>query len=68
MESCCCCCQPGVTGSQWKTYSNLHALPGNELHAAHDVLLHLDELRQLLGEVGPECARRLVAERVACSC
>jgi hypothetical protein len=57
----------GVVGLQSQTYSNLHALPGNELHAAHDILLHLDELGQLLGEVGSECARRLVAERVSCS-
>jgi hypothetical protein len=27
-----------------QTYCDLHALPRNQLHAAHDVLLHLDKL------------------------
>lgn len=44
------------------SYSDFHALPGDELHAAHDVLLHLDELRQLLGEVGAEGAGGVLAE------
>ena len=33
------------------TYSNFHSFSTNKLHTAHDVLLHLDELRQLLGEI-----------------
>lgn len=33
-----------VTHGLVQTYGNLHALPGNQLHAAHDVLLHLDKL------------------------
>jgi hypothetical protein len=27
-----------------QTYGNLHAFPRNQLHATHDVLLHLDQL------------------------
>jgi hypothetical protein len=34
----------GVTSEWAQAYSNLHALPGNQLHATHDVLLHLDQL------------------------
>jgi hypothetical protein len=48
-----------------QAYGDFHALPGHQLHAAHDVLLHLDQLRQLLGEVRSECAGRLVTEGVA---
>jgi hypothetical protein len=69
MESCCygaqsACVGGGAVGSQ--SYGNLHALTGNQLHAAHHVLLHLYQLRQLLCEVGAERTRRLVAEGVAC--
>jgi len=34
-----------------KAYSNLHSLTSNKLHGAHDVLLHLHQLRELLCEV-----------------
>lgn len=44
------------------TYGNLHALLGHHLQAAHDVLLHLHELGQLLGEVGAEGAGRVPAQ------
>ena len=47
------------------TYSDLHALPGDELHAAHDVLLHLDELRQLSREVGAEGTGGIFTERMS---
>lgn len=36
------------------TYSYLHTLLCDLLHTSHHILFHLDELRQLLGEVGPE--------------
>jgi len=36
-------------------YSGLHALTANKFHAAHDVLLHLDELGELLGQIGTPC-------------
>lgn len=32
-------------------YRDLHALSADKLHGAHDVLFHLHELRELLGEV-----------------
>jgi hypothetical protein len=44
------------------TYSDFHALPSDELHAAHDVLLHLDELRQLFGEIGTEGTGGILTE------
>lgn len=49
------------------TYSDFHALPGDELHAAHGVLFHLDELRQLLGEIGSEGTGGVLAESMAWS-
>jgi hypothetical protein len=45
-----------------RTYSDFHALPGDELHAAHGILLHLDKLRQLLGEIGPEGTSGVLSE------
>ena len=44
------------------SYGDFHALPGDKLHAAHNVLLHLDELRQFLGEVGAEGAGGVLPE------
>jgi hypothetical protein len=41
----------------FSTYSNLHALATDKLHGAHDVLLHLYELRELLREIRAEGAR-----------
>jgi hypothetical protein len=41
-------------GDLFKAYSNLHALTANELHGAHDVLLHLHELGELLRKIGAE--------------
>jgi hypothetical protein len=49
------------------THRDLHALAPDQLHAAHDVLLHLDELRELPGELGAELAGGLLAEGVAWS-
>lgn len=56
-----------ITGSGPSTYSDFHALPGDELHAAHGVLFHLDELRQLLGEIGSEGTGGVLAESMAWS-
>lgn len=51
----------------FSTYSNLHTLATDQLHGAHDVLLHLHELGELLCEVGTEGARvDGLAEVVAC--
>jgi hypothetical protein len=30
------------------SYRNLHPLSANQFHAAHDILLHFDQLRELL--------------------
>lgn len=49
-----------------ETYSNLHALTSDKFHAAHDVLLHLDELGEFLGEVGTESTGRSFSEGMAC--
>jgi hypothetical protein len=40
--------------SDYEAYSNLHALTANELHGAHNVLLHLHELGKLLREIRAE--------------
>lgn len=45
-----------------ETYGNFHPFLGHQLHAPHDVLLHLDELRQLLGEVGPKRPGRIASQ------
>lgn len=56
-----------ITDSGRFTYSDFHALPGDEFHAAHGVLFHLDELRQLLGEIGSEGTGGVLAESMAWS-
>jgi hypothetical protein len=48
-----------------RAYSNLHALPGNKLHAAHDVLLHLHQLGELLRQIRSKSAGGLVTEGMA---
>jgi hypothetical protein len=54
-------------GDLFKAYSNLHALTANELHGAHDVLLHLHELGELLRKIGAESTGvDGLAEVVAC--
>ena len=40
----------------FSTYSNLHTLATDQLHGAHDVLLHLHELGELLRKIGAEGA------------
>jgi hypothetical protein len=45
-----------------EAYCDLHALAADQLHAAHHVLLHLDQLRQLAGELGAPLAGGLLAE------
>lgn len=50
---------------QVRTYSNVHALLGDSLETAHDVLLHLDELRKFFGQVGAEGATGVAAEGMA---
>jgi hypothetical protein len=53
----------------YKAYSNLHTLTADELHGAHDVLLHLHELGELLRKVGAEgTGVNGLAEVVACGC
>ena len=47
------------------TYSDFHALAGDQLHTAHDVLLHLDQLRQLTGEIRPESTSGIFTEGMA---
>jgi hypothetical protein len=47
-------------------YSSLHTLTGDELHRAHNVLLHLNELGELLGQVRAESTSCGLAEVVAC--
>ena len=47
------------------TYSDFHPLTADELHAAHNVLLHLDKLGELLCQVGPEGAGSSLAESMA---
>ncbi len=49
------------------TYSDLHALSCDQLHTAHDVLLHLDQLRQLAGEVRAEGTGGIFTECMACN-
>ena len=58
-----------VMGDGCEAYSNLHTLTANELHGAHDVLLHLHELGELLRKVGAEgTGVNGLAEVVACGC
>lgn len=46
-------------------YSDLHALAANELHAAHNVLLHLDKLGELLCKIWSELTGSLAAKGMA---
>lgn len=48
-----------------KTYSNFHALASNKFHAAHDILLHLYELRKLLCEVWTKLACGISTESMS---
>lgn len=47
------------------TYCNFHALTTNKFHAAHNILLHLYELGELLCEIWAELTGGLVAESMA---
>jgi hypothetical protein len=47
------------------THSNFHALTANQLHASHNVLLHLHELGELLCEIWAELAGGSVTESMA---
>jgi len=57
--------------SSWQrarcAYSSLHTLTAGKLHCAHNVLLHLDELSKLLGQVGAESTSSRTTESVACA-
>jgi hypothetical protein len=64
-ESCCYGCQRCAGRARGVTHSDLHALAADELHAPHHVLLHLDELRELLGEVRAPLACGLFTEGMA---
>ena len=44
------------------TYGDIHSLAPDLFHTPHDVLLHLHELRQLLGQLGTKCACRALSE------
>jgi hypothetical protein len=46
-------------------YSDFHALATNKLHAAHNILLHLHELRELLRKLRAELAGSLAADSMA---
>lgn len=50
---------------RWMTYSNLHTLTGDGLETPHHILLHLDKLGELLGQVGPEGTTGLSANDMA---
>lgn len=63
-ELVCACISPAIIAKS-STYSDIHALPGNELHAAHDVLLHLDQLRQLPGKIGTKGTGGILTEGMA---
>jgi hypothetical protein len=47
------------------TYSNFHAFAADKLHAAHNVLLHLHKLRELLCEIRAELAGSLTTDSMA---
>lgn len=69
MESCCYHRQH-TTSSQPlvdSTYGSFHPLSCNQLHTAHDVLLHLDQLREFPGQVGTESPGGVLTEGMACS-
>jgi hypothetical protein len=57
--------------SSWRldtrcTYRDFHSFSANQFHGAHDILLHLHQLRKLLREIWAECAGvDRLAERVA---
>ena len=46
-------------------YSDFHSLSTDKFHAAHDVLLHLDQLRELLGQIWPKGTSSLLAKGMA---
>jgi hypothetical protein len=49
------------------TYRDFHPFSPDQFHGAHDILLHLHQLRKLLREIWAECARvDRLAECVAC--
>lgn len=47
------------------THSNFHTLTTNKFHGAHDVLLHLHELGELLCEIWAELTGGLTTESMA---
>jgi hypothetical protein len=66
MESCCFTAvrsayREGTTG----TYGDLHSLPADQLHAAHDVFLHLHKLGELLRKVWAKGAGSSFSERMS---
>jgi hypothetical protein len=48
------------------TYSSFHTLSSDHFHATHDVLLHLNELRQLPSEIRSKGTGGILAEGMAC--
>jgi hypothetical protein len=47
------------------TYGDIHALLSDSLEAAHDILLHLHKLRELLGQVRAEGATGIATKGVS---
>lgn len=47
------------------THSNFHSLTSDKLHGAHHILLHLDQLRELLREIWAKSASGGFAECMA---
>ncbi len=54
---------PFVVGVE--AYSDLHALLGDHFETSHNVLLHLDKLGELLGEVRPEGPGGVSSQRMS---
>lgn len=50
-----------------QAYGNIHSLLSDSLQTAHDIFLHLYELGELLGEIGPEGTTGIAAQGMACS-
>lgn len=57
---------PRTASEENCTYSHFHALFGDLLQAAHHILLHLNELGELLGQIGPERTGGIAAKCMAC--
>ena len=52
--------------SNANSYCDLHALSADELHASHDILLHLNEHRKLLAKLRASEARAVRMLAIFC--